>query len=357
MTVSDMEERKAILRTAHDWRYRMDQQDIAEAERSAFESWLAADPRHAELYDRAVTFYQAMGTLEGGELGDQVLSKTPFERWFLFKTRMAELFRPRFAKVAATAGTVASIALAALVFLSIRSGPESLSQPPLLASYETTIGATLEVTLSDGTVVTLGAASAVETSFSDTERTAVLIAGSALFDVESDATRPFTVKAGELNARVLGTVFDVTRSADLVRVSVAEGNVEVSYPYVIDEAPPSMRMRREVAAGEQVAARKSEGLRATRPINIAAVGAWRDEKLYYNGARLAELVADANRYSEARVVIEGDVETVSNYLVQGSFNATDIDGMLSILSDIYPVEIDRSEAGVIRIREAAEQAR
>ena len=353
MTLSDVEERKEILRTAHDWRCRMDQPDTAAVERGAFERWLAADPRHAELYDRAVTFYQAMGTLEGDELGDQVLRKTPFERWFLFKARTADLFRPQSFKVATAMGAVASIALAAFVVLSVRSGPEPLSGSPILASYETGIGEILEVTLSDGTVVTLGAASAVETSFSDAGRTAVLTAGSALFDVESDAKRPFTVKAGALNARVLGTVFDVKRSADLVRVSVAEGSVEVSYPFLVNEEPSSMRTRREVAAGEQVAARESEGLQATRSINIAAVGAWREEKLYYNGARLAELVADANRYSEARVVIEGDVETVSNHLVQGSFNANDIDGMLSILSDIYPVEIDRSETGVIRIREAA----
>ena len=354
MTLSDVEERKEILRAAHDWRYRMDQQDVLEAERSAFERWLLADPRHTELYDRAVTFYQAMGTLEGDELGDQVLRKTPFERWFLIKARAAELFQPQSFKVTAAMGAVTSVVLTAFIFLSVRSGSEHLGAQPVLARYETTIGETREVTLGDGTVVTLGAASAVETSFSDAKRTATLIAGSALFDVENDAKRPFTVQAGALNTRVLGTVFDVTRSADLVRVSVAEGNVEVSYPRLVNEELSSLRTHLEIAAGEQVAARESDGLGATRPINIAAVGAWREGKLYYNGSRLAELVADANRYSKTRVVIDGDVETVSNYLVQGSFNADDIDGMLSILSDIYPVEINRSEEGVIRIRGAAD---
>ncbi|MEM9262402.1 MAG: FecR domain-containing protein [Pseudomonadota bacterium] len=352
MTSPDVEERRNILRTAHDWRHRMGRLQTSRAEREAFDDWLAADPRHAELYDRAVTFYEAMGALEADDLGPRVLRQTARERWYLFKVRMASLLAPLTSRSGVAAAGLAGVAVFGLVLIVaifyVANPPAS--DLAITAQYETAIGETREFSLPDGTVVTLGAASAVETAFAGDARTATLTAGAAVFDVASDAQRPFTVEAGDLRAKVLGTVFDVTRSGDLVRVGVAEGRVEVRYPVVVGDAAIGVTARKDVAAGEQIAARASEGLGDVLNVNVDTVGAWRNNTLYYQGERLSDLVADANRYSEDRVVIEGDVALVSNYRVQGSFKADDIDGMLTVLSEVYPVTIDRSKEGVIAIR-------
>lgn len=352
MTLPNTEEREDILRTAHNWRNRMSQHDVGLKERADFELWLNADPQHAELYDRAVTFFQATGTLGAEDLGEDVLRKTPGEHWYLVRTQLGRLFRQRSFAAAMAATGVLCLAVVTPSVLSELFDQSPPTSAAVLARHATGIGEIREVTLSDGTVVTLGAASAIETSFTEDSRGAALTAGSALFDVSRDPDRPFTVRAGELEAQVLGTVFDVTRSADLVRVSVAEGRVAVSYPIVTDAYVTSKRSVQDVVAGQQIAARPSDGLGEKETVRIAAVGAWRDEKLYYKGARLSELVADANRYSQARVVIDDDDGAIGNFLVQGSFSTTDIDGMLSVLSEVYPVEIDRSEPDTIRITPA-----
>ncbi|MEM6898555.1 MAG: FecR domain-containing protein [Pseudomonadota bacterium] len=351
MTRSDLEERKEILRTAHDWRYRMSQPDTSQIERLKFENWLLSDPRHAELYDRAVTFYHAMGTLKEDALGKNVMRKAGLERWHDLRVTMVDLLQPKLVRYAAAGVAMASVALVSVMMFTTDQTAPVVETPALAELYETTIGDVQSYTLTDGTVMTLGAASRVELTYSDRHRTAMLSAGSAVFDVVPDPNKPFIVEAGELNARVLGTVFDVTRSGDTVRVSVAEGKVEVSHPFIFDNSQSSMMVRRELEAGQQIASREAKGLGAISAVRVETVGAWRDNTLYYQGARLSELVADANRYSPDRVVIEGDVEKISNYLVQGSFNSKDIEGMLSVLSEVYPVRIDRSEPGVISIRD------
>ena len=355
MTPVEKTEREDILRAAHDWRFRIEAPDATDADRAAFEAWRAADPRHGDLYDYAVTFYHALGTLDAGDLDDDVLRRTPLEYLTQLRYRLAGLFGQTQYRLAAAGAT--ALIVAAVVVTTLGRDPGMIAKQPVLARYETAIGETEAVTLSDGTVITLGAASTVETAYSNAARQATLLSGAAFFDVAHQPGRPFSVEAGALEARVLGTVFDVSRSKDTVRVAVAEGEVEVSYPLLLNQKPTALRARRSLTQGQQIAASTNEGLEPVRAINVAAIGAWRDDKLFYDGARLAELVADANRYSDARVIIDGDDKTIANFRVRGSFNARDTDTMLSTLADVYPVEIDRSEAGVIRIRSRTETER
>lgn len=352
MTVPDIEERRDILRIAHDWRRRMAEPGAGARERADFEAWLAADAAHEEFYDRAVTFYEAMGRLEEDDLGSKVLQKTSGERWYLFRQWATDQLRAPKSQLVTAASALACMAMVALFVPTLLKERQDTVVSELVASvtYDTGIGEMEDFTLADGTAITLGAASQVEIAFSGTSRKVNLKSGAAFFDVTSDPERPFIVEAGDMKARVLGTQFDVSRSGNLIKVGVAEGSVKVSYPLVVDKTPMSILSEREVTAGEQVAARLSEGLSSVRQVNIETVGAWRTNTLYYRGERLADLVADANRYSEDQVIIEGDAERISDFRVQGSFNAKDIDGMLSDLAEVYPVVIDRSGDGLIAIR-------
>lgn len=71
-------------------------------------------------------------------------------------------------------------------------------------------GGWYKVTLSDGTSVTLNAASVLHypTSFTGKDRT-VTLEGEAYFDVAQDAKKPFFVKTKEMRVQVLGTRFDI----------------------------------------------------------------------------------------------------------------------------------------------------
>ena len=55
-----------------------------------------------------------------------------------------------------------------------------------------------------------------------------LASGEAYFDVVHDASRPFTVYAGNRRITDIGTKFSVFRNGDDVRVTVREGRVRVA---------------------------------------------------------------------------------------------------------------------------------
>ena len=140
------------------------------------------------------------------------------------------------------------------------------------------------------------------------------------------------------------------RSGAVTRVAVAEGRVEVAYPMLIGGKPTTLIARRRLEAGTQIAASDSEGLRPASAIDSARVGEWRRGRLVYEAASLVELVADANRYTQTRVEFAAGSEFVSAYKISGAFNSRDIDGMLTTLEAVHPIEIDRSEPDVVRIR-------
>lgn len=84
-----------------------------------------------------------------------------------------------------------------------------------------------EKRLADGTRVTLMDGARIKTRFSDGERRVILYDGRARFEVAHDASRPFLVEAGDLVTRALGTIFEIDLRADVPRIALIEGSVEV----------------------------------------------------------------------------------------------------------------------------------
>ena len=97
------------------------------------------------------------------------------------------------------------------------------SDQPIIA----TNSAQGESQLADGTRVTLMDGARIETRFSDGERRVILYDGRARFEVAHDASRPFLVEAGDSVTRALGTIFEVDLRADVPRIALVEGSVEV----------------------------------------------------------------------------------------------------------------------------------
>ena len=339
------------MREAHEWRFRMNAPGLTHAVQRAFEEWKAADPIHTKMFERAQLDYEALGALSKSDIDSDLVRPIRAElpaskgnRGLRSLPSLRSMWKP------VAIGFTAVMAVS-VVFVEpwFGTSPVQTEAESPRAEFTTTTGEVKTVVLADGSQVTLSAASHIEAAFSKEQRTVFLQAGAAFFDVVSDPDRPFVVEAGALNARVLGTEFEVSRNTELVRVAVAEGLVEVSHPYVLDEQLSSLRSLIKLSAGDSVNATRDEGLSVIKRMNAPAIGAWRQGKLFYDGARLAELVADANRYTEKHVLIAEGSEIIADYRVRGAFNASDIDGMLSTLSDIYPVTIDRSEAGTVRI--------
>ena len=99
------------------------------------------------------------------------------------------------------------------------------------ATLVTPMGRQEQITLSDGTKVWLNAGSSLRfpTRFSEIQRR-VEITGEVYFEVAHNATRPFIVRAGNEEIKVLGTHFNVNAYADeqVVKTTLLEGSVKVN---------------------------------------------------------------------------------------------------------------------------------
>lgn len=83
------------------------------------------------------------------------------------------------------------------------------------------------VALRDGTEVTLAPGSTVSWQPHRKDRL-VFMTGRAHYSVARDESRPFVVRAADLEVTVLGTVFSVTEGGGGTRVDVSRGHVRVS---------------------------------------------------------------------------------------------------------------------------------
>ncbi|MEM9375169.1 MAG: FecR domain-containing protein [Pseudomonadota bacterium] len=305
------------------------------------QKWLAENPLHEDAYDRVVTVWAALGTIEKSDLwpgavklkGDRPVIGllSPLTKW---------------RSIVLGAAAVASAFLIGIIALNSFDGaasrdfaPETLNQQ----IFETGVGETRAITLDDGTVLTLGARTKVSLAFSDRARLILMETGAAIFDVTKDPSRAFRVKTGAISATALGTEFEVRNNGDLVRVLVNEGQVEVSEPFWVDGNKTSLENKNLLSAGLHISALPGERMSAPSATNAALFGAWREGRLEYVGATLSELIADANRYSTTPIKIEADLADIETTRITAFFDSDDIDAMLSTLPDLFEVTIERND--------------
>jgi transmembrane sensor len=186
-------------------------------------------------------------------------------------------------------------------------------------TYRTQIGERRAISLADGSTVELNTDSQVRVRLSKTQRRLILDKGQAMFAVAHDAGRPFIVTAGDTSVRAIGTRFEVYRAQDGVRVTLAEGRVRVSQAAKAggpDAGPAPVIL----TAGERVEIGRAKPA-APVAVDVAAATGWTNGRLTFKDARLADAVAEVNRYSRRRVVLGQGAP--ADERVNGVFDAGD----------------------------------
>lgn len=245
--------------TALDWAVRTADADFADWE--GFARWLALDERHADRYD----VYAGVAA----DAAQLLASHSP--------ATVSVESRPRWGRVYWIGGAGAAAIAAALALVVLPSGP----QPYVI---ETQPGTVRTVTLQDGSAVELAGGTRVTLDRVD-PRVAAVEQGEAMFTVHHDAARPFRVTVGQIELLDVGTAFDVKRDPSSVRVAVSDGEV------LFNPAREAIRLPRGRGILVDTATRRA----TVAPIDTGAVGGWRSGQLSYDGAPLAEVVADLSR--------------------------------------------------------------
>lgn len=205
-------------------------------------------------------------------------------------------------------------------------------------TYATGVGGQRLEVLSDGSRVRLNTDTKVRVAFRDGKRRVVLERGQAFFEVAHDAARPFVVEADGARVRALGTKFDVRRDGAVVRVALTQGRVEVKAG---DGAQAVL------APGQTVVASQS-GVSRPLAANVAAVSSWTTGRLTFSGVPLRDAVAEVNRYSDRKVVLEAP-EAVAGELVSGQFVAGDVDSFVAGARSLYGLRVTSQTPREIRL--------
>ena len=332
---------------AANWFTTMHSGEVTAETRRAFEAWLHRDRAHKAAYRQFEQVYRDLDfvAVEAGIDLDEDLNR---DRPVWSSAFLTWVKKPRLAGGLALSG----LAIAALFTIMIAPVSDVETRPIESPAYETQMAEIREITLEDGSVITLGAKSQIASEFTSTRRQVTLIEGEAFFDVVHEEGRPFFVASQDTLVRVVGTKFDVKRSAEVVHVSVLEGIVEVMKANDVGEpfelAYASAGDKQTLIAGERVSAARRVALPKARQVEQAKPGAWRTGRLAYEDASLAEIVSDLNRYLDRPVSIaSSDVGDLRSTV---AFNTADIDQIFVLMEAIHPISVDRSASGEIILR-------
>jgi transmembrane sensor len=332
-TRTDIDEEAAM------WIWRMDSAEVAAADRQAYEAWLRQDPRHRRAAAALSTVWNALDGLAEAKREEKIAT-------FAQTAKMPLLHHPRRWWFAAAA-----------VLAAVAVGAIWLQQGGELQTLATAVGQQRNVTLADGSVVTLNTNTIVETDLRRHSREIYLRKGEAHFQVAHDRSRPFLVHAGDAVVRAVGTAFEVRVLTDQhVDVVVNEGSVEVQATALSPASPsPSARARpaaattvRALNAGERLStASRDYAVTPITPQQMSSELAWREGAIIFDGEPLSEAIAEIERYTDARIVVS-DPE-IARLRVGGRFRTGDMQEFFDALQTALPVSIRHTDAGLVFI--------
>jgi transmembrane sensor len=219
--------------------------------------------------------------------------------------QVRSLRRRRRSAIAAVA--TAPVAIAVLFVGAGSFIVEPTAAPVSTRMFATRAGGRTTVTLADGSTVSLNGATRLRIVYADGQRRAELLAGQAFFDVRHDVARPFVVRAGASETRVLGTAFDL----DLTRRQVALAVYRGAVGFDPTEAPRGVVVR----AGYRSAVRGGVAAAPTR--FDPGLPDWRKGWIDTTGMRLDDLVEVLDRQGGVRIA--RPAEPLASTTVSGRF--------------------------------------
>lgn len=241
----------------------------------------------------------------------------------------------------------ALLSLAALLGVGLTAGKTAQwywRQPTFIASHRTRIAQIADIRLPDGpqaslgSVLSIGASSALDVRLYRHGRTVELHNGEVRFDVAHDPQRPFVVLTRTARIEVLGTVFTVRDRGGAVTIGVERGQVSVrAQPRLaLDGAdvhidtPPAIRL-----TPGQIVDVQNGRVGHVRTADATTMSAWREGWLVFEDTTLGEALATVNAY-RAQPIVSLD-RRLNTMRLTGRFPCQDSASLLAALPQILPL--------------------
>ena len=196
-------------------------------------------------------------------------------------------------------------------------------------------GEKARVTFSDGTQVTLNAASSLSfpKAFRDSKRV-VYLEGEAYFKVVPNSEIPFIVQVQGVDIEVLGTQFNVRGWAQDpgVDVVVREGKVSV------EATDPGLEGEKSVilTAGLQTSVMRGNVPQEPREVDIKNKLVWLNGGLHFENAPFRSVVRDLERRFNVQIQVED--EDLLDLLFTSTFQYAQLNEILNVISGAMGIE-------------------
>ena len=329
--VTHLNAEKSINEQAIHWFTLMNDEDLAHQYQEAFTKWYTHSLRHRNAFKAIAKMWDKTG------FTDDIIAYEAERNSTLETGKSTQLkYKDLYKKVGALVAFAATLVITVITLLNKQD--QSFSQPSQVFAYSTTTAQIKNITLPDGSKLTLGPTSSVSYTELDTTRSIELSQGRAFFDVVSMTNKPFIVNSGVNTVEVTGTEFevDVNNFKKTTRVSVVEGSVKVSGK---GEAPVFL------SQGERVSAPLTGGpMTSITTFSDKETLAWMDNKLIFNNTPITEFLYRIQPYVEQTLSLEGfssDAVTINTIVTPSNVHT-----LLDSLPAAYPLEMVRTSSTI-----------
>lgn len=305
---------------------------------AVWEPWLAAGPPNAAAAHAARQQLRLLLAAEPVAVGAHTLRFI----WHDINQSIAEADARRRRRTwqwaSAAAATLAGVALGG--WLLVRPAA------PVLLTAATAYGQTRQLTLPDGTRVTLNAHSRLRRyAWAPGTVREVWLQGEAYFDVKHLDTdgviapgERFVVHAGRLAVEVLGTSFNVKQRRAQTQVVLQSGRVRVSLPGAT--ATPVVLAPHEAARFDSVSGRLSKLAAAA----TAPALAWREQKLLLHRTTVSDILQTVEDTYGYRTVLADPA--LGRRELEGVLPLRDEKSVLFVLSAILHAPVTRHDSTI-----------
>ncbi|CAG0996638.1 Protein FecR [Methylophilaceae bacterium] len=297
------------IKVASEWYVRINEPDASDEDRRAFACWKAASPANADAWERIRKVNEPFEGLE------PAISKA-----VLLQHESTSLSRRRVLKK-----------LGIVVVLS-SSGLLAYRQQPwqaVLADYSTGKGENRTLALPDATELVLNTGTAIDTRYSESSRTVVLLKGEILVETGhgSGISAPFKVQTRHGTVTALGTRFSVRDHGDHISVNVFKDSVLIK---------SSNHQEERIISADWSASFSKDTAPETTPL-LPGSDLWAKGILSVNDMPLKQFLLELGRYHDGFLRCD---QAIENIPVSGSFPVNDINEILSSLKNTHPVRIE-----------------
>ncbi|MVM38472.1 DUF4974 domain-containing protein [Spirosoma sp. HMF3257] len=230
--------------------------------------------------------------------------------------------------------------VAATILLCLLAGAYAGRNQLLYQTQETAFGETRQLTLSDGSQVTLNAHSTLRVprfGFGNKTR-AVWLTGEAAFSIQHTPTNQrFVVHTNRgVEVVVLGTEFDVYDRPTGTKVVLSKGAIQLNY------TRPSQPVRQlRLKPGDAVSVDSSGQLTQSRLTQPEISTAWSTHRFVFKSTSFREIVTLLHDTYGLRVVLKN--HDLANRTVTGSFQANNADEFLQVVAELLEINYKQKD--------------